>query len=118
MWILSHVAVNGTDDREGGLEIWDLCRLLWFPFCLSVRRTLSVKNLVIGMRDICVACKIFYTVELRTAENNTLDAWDEVHFEIPDSPQTGQEIPLILWHRKFPLLHSQEPATGTYPKPH
>jgi len=53
---------------------------------------------------------------MRMAENITLAAWEEVRFEIPDSPQTGQEIPLILWHRKFPLLCSQEPATGTYPK--
>jgi len=50
---------------------------------------------------------------MRTAENSTLAAWDEVHFEILDSPQTGQEIPLVLWHRSFPLLCSREPATGT-----
>jgi hypothetical protein len=68
------------------------------------------------MRDSCVVCNIFNTVEMRTAENIALAAWEEVRFEIPDSPQTGQEISLILWHRKFPLC-SQEPATGTYPKP-
>ena len=119
MWILSHVAVNGTDDREA---VWkfetDACCSCYLFVCPQQLNALVVKNLKIGMRDCCVACNIFYTVEMRTAENSTLAAWDEVHFELPDSPQTGQEIPLILWHWKFPLLCSQEPATGTCPKPH
>jgi hypothetical protein len=90
----------------------------FLSLCPQKPNTLIVKNLKILMRNCCVACNVFYAVEMLTAENSTLAARDEVHIEIPDSHQTGQEIPLILWHRKFPLLCSREPAAGTYPKPH
>jgi len=91
---------------------------VFLSVCPQKLNTLIVKNLKIEVRDCCFACNIFHTVEMHTAENRKLAEWDEVRFEIPNSLQTGQEIPLILWHRKFPLLCSQEPATGTYPKPH
>jgi hypothetical protein len=42
--------------------------------CPQKLNTLIVKNLKIGMRDCCVACNIFYTVQMRTVENSTLAA--------------------------------------------